>query len=121
MDSIKWKSQGINYEEGLKRFLGKKELYHEILQIFIEENTMNDLELAMKDQDYERAYRAAHTLKGEAGNLSLDWLYRSACEFVEALKRNDVESAIQIYPKLVKYYTLVYNTIKKLIDKEYSV
>lgn len=121
MDSIKWKSHGINYEEGLKRFLGQEDLYHEILKVFIQENTMHDLEVAMKEEDYESAYRAAHTLKGEAGNLSLDWLYHSTCEFVEALKRKDIESAVKVYPKLVKYYTLVYNTIKKLMDKEPSV
>ena len=40
----------------------------------------------MASQDYEQAFRAAHTIKGVAQNLSFTALYQSASALSEALR-----------------------------------
>lgn len=50
--------------------------------------TYSQLCTAVAAQDWETAFRAAHTLKGVAQNLGFDQLYRSSAALTEALRGN---------------------------------
>ena len=77
---------GVDYADGVKRFCGKAELYEKYLGRFPEDENYVGLVDALGANDYEAAFRYAHTLKGIAGNLSLATLYTKICPLVEALR-----------------------------------
>lgn len=55
----------------LARVGGSQELLREIIELFLEDSPklLEDIRSALQDGDTQAAYRAAHTLKGSAGNF----------------------------------------------------
>lgn len=100
---------GVNYEEGLRRFVGKAPLYEKYLGRFPQDPTFSELTAAMQEENYELAFRSAHTLKGIAGNLSFDAFMGEVEHLVEALRnQKDIPAAKQLFPPLAeKYQALV--------------
>ena len=86
---------GRLYSDALvQRFVGK----------FLSDQSFSLLENALKAQNYEEAFRAAHTLKGVTQNLSFTRLYRSSHELTEALRAQDHELAARLFPQVEADY-----------------
>ena len=66
---------GINVDTALERFLRNSALMEKYLRRFPDDPNYALLCQAMEQGDMEAAFTAAHTLKGVAGNLSLDALF----------------------------------------------
>ncbi len=56
---------------------------------FLSDTTFADLVEAVEAQDWEKAFRAAHTMKGVALNLGFGTLCRTASELTEALRSRE--------------------------------
>ena len=70
------------YSEALvTKFVGK----------FLSDQSFQLLESSLKAGSYEEAFRAAHTLKGVAQNLSFTKLYNSVNELAETLRPEDAD------------------------------
>ena len=65
---------GGNYEDVLGR-LRSEALIRKFTLKFLEDQSYPQLKLALKNRNYEDAFRSAHTLKGVCQNLSFDRLY----------------------------------------------
>lgn len=63
-------------EAMVRKFIGK----------YPADTSWGSLESAMDSQDWETAFRAAHTLKGVAQNLGFQKLYLSSTALTEALR-----------------------------------
>lgn len=86
---------GRLYSEALvKKFVGKFPL----------DQSFQLLESSLNAEDYDEAFRAAHTLKGVAQNLSFTRLYKSAHEITEALRTKDYSLAGQLLPGVSQDY-----------------
>ena len=60
--------------------------------------------LRMFAGDDQRAFRAAHTLKGLAANLGLVQLGQAASALTEALRGSDMQRAAALYPETAAAY-----------------
>ena len=86
---------GRLYSEALvKKFVGK----------FLADQSFQLLESSLNAEDYDEAFRAAHTLKGVAQNLSFTKLYRSSHEITEALRDKSYDKAAQLFTKVEADY-----------------
>lgn len=86
---------GRLYSDALvQRFVGK----------FLSDPSFPLLERSLKEQNYEEAFRAAHTLKGVTQNLSFTRLYRSSHELTEALRARDYDLAARLFPDVEADY-----------------
>ncbi|MCI9170177.1 MAG: Hpt domain-containing protein [Lawsonibacter sp.] len=86
---------GRLYSEALvKKFVGK----------FLADQSFQLLESSLNAEDYDEAFRAAHTLKGVAQNLSFTKLYRSSHEITEALRTKDCALATRLLPTVSQDY-----------------
>lgn len=65
---------GGNYEDVLRR-LRSEALIRKFTLKFLEDQSYSLLKQALGDNNYEEAFRGAHTLKGVCQNLSFDRLY----------------------------------------------
>ena len=69
-----YKAIGGNYEDVLRR-LRSEVLIRKFTLKFLEDQSYSLLKQALGDNNYEEAFRGAHTLKGVCQNLSFDRLY----------------------------------------------
>lgn len=76
---------GANYKDLVQR-LGSEAFAQMFAKKFIEDDSFANLQDGLAKKDAEVAFRAAHTLKGVAQNLSLDNLYRPAFDLTESLR-----------------------------------
>ena len=92
-----------DYQEVLGR-LYSEALVQKFVGKFLTDKSFQLLEDSLKAEDYEEAFRAAHTLKGVAQNLSFTRLYQSSHEMTEALRTKDYDLARRLLPRVEDDY-----------------
>lgn len=80
-----YRQMGGDFAQAEKR-LSSENLVRRFIIRFLEDDSFGALCTAMEDGSRERAFRAAHTLKGVSGSLSLNRLYASASRLTESLR-----------------------------------
>lgn len=95
---------GIDYKEGVERFANKADLYEMFLLKFPEDENYSKLLEHIKEKKLKEAFIDAHSLKGIAGNLSLNKLYGDLSELVEALRHGNSENLSKLENAVQKSY-----------------
>lgn len=85
---LDWQLPGVDLASGLRRVLGKRELYQRLLGKFASSQSTFPAQLrgALASGETEHAERLAHSLKGLAGNLGAADLAAQAANLESALK-----------------------------------
>ncbi|MCI8539827.1 MAG: Hpt domain-containing protein [Oscillospiraceae bacterium] len=78
-------AMGGDYEGVLGRMRSEKMIQKFVLK-FLNDGSYDLLLQSMKEENYEEAFRAAHTIKGVCQNLGFDRLYQSSSQLSEALR-----------------------------------
>ena len=76
---------GGDYADTLQR-LCNENMVKKFVKKYQDDPTCADLHNAVLQQDWEAAFRGAHTIKGVAQNLGFDSLYRAAADLTEHLR-----------------------------------
>jgi CheY-like chemotaxis protein len=86
-----WNLPGIDTQAGLAITMGNPRLYRRLLRKFRDSQGHFEalFQAAQKDPDPKAAIRAAHTLKGTAGNIGATDLQRAAAELEAACGRGE--------------------------------
>ena len=107
------KTFGADTDKGLERCMNNEPFYFRLIGMAAADPNFSTLEEALEANDLEKAFDAAHALKGTTGNLSLDPIYEPVCEITELLRaRTEMDySEIfgQIKTKLEELKELVEN------------
>ena len=95
---------GINQTDGLKRVVGNKRLYLDLLAQFAAKqcDAAVQISAALESGDLKLAERIAHTVKGVAGNMGITQVF-SAAERLERVIRD----AGAVEPALLEEFSLV--------------
>ena len=106
---------GGNYEDVLGR-LNSEALIRKFTLKFLEDQSYLQLKQALKDKNYEDAFRSAHTLKGVCQNLSFDRLYEVSYKLTELLRdRTGEQPGIpEAMGEVTEVYELTIEEIKKM-------
>ena len=105
---------GADYEDVSCR-LRSEERILKFLKMVLKDTSFKDLCDAMEEQDYEKAFRAVHTLKGVLLNLGLTVQGRYAAALTEALRgRQENEEIKPLFTQLVSSYGEMCSAIKEL-------
>lgn len=105
---------GINVDEAMRRFMNNEKLLMRFLQKFKEDMSYENLIKAMEEKDCEKAFEAAHTLKGVAGNLAMTKFYAMTGEQTDYLRGKDFEAAQAMMPGVSEAYERIIQTIKEV-------
>ncbi len=91
---VGWGLPGVNVAEGIRRVGGNATLYRKIIGKFraSQAAAVNEIRAAEQAGDRELATRTAHTLKGVAGNLGAEALFKAAQAAETALKAGDTSN-----------------------------
>lgn len=103
---------GEDYNKALK-LLTKEEYVKQFVKRLPAATTVKDIEKALNSQDYQAAFREAHSLKGVCLNMALDGLFKVSSELTESLRNGPVGDVNQLY----KNVELEYNRVCELIAK----
>lgn len=82
----KLKDYGADTDTGLSRCANNEALYLRLVKICVDELMSDALGEALKANDLDRAFDAAHKLKGGVNNLALDPISAPICELTELLR-----------------------------------
>lgn len=107
-------SVGILWPEALDRFLNNETLLLRMLGRFPQEESFALLCRALADGDVHAAFAAAHSLKGVAGNLSIQPLYLLAGEMTETLRAGRLQEATEQLPALQEQYDQTVQALRTL-------
>lgn len=95
--------KGMNVKETMSRFMGDEELFTSCFKQFSGDSKFAELGQALKDKDYDKAFKAAHSLKGVAGNLGLNSIYEPLSELVELLRSKNYDADLNgIYAGIIE-------------------
>ena len=91
-----------NLSVTLEKLGGDESLLHDVVDIFLAETPKKiaALRLAIQQNDADSVQKTAHSLKGELGYLGLLKISQMARELEEAGKKNDLQSAVNIFRSL---------------------
>ena len=90
IDSLK--AFGADTDDALARCMGNEAFYFKLIGKVLDDKNFEVLEQAIQAKDLDKAFEAAHSLKGVLGNLSLTPVYDPVNEMTELLRsRNDVD------------------------------
>lgn len=109
------KALGIDIDAALERFMGSEKLILKTLTLFTADENLNSLCTALENNNAEEAYKAAHTLKGVCGNLSLTKLFELIKDISDALAKGDAAAAKSLLPAYAEEHKKVVEGIKKWI------
>ncbi|MCI8453466.1 MAG: Hpt domain-containing protein [Lachnospiraceae bacterium] len=104
---------GVNLETALSRFMNMEAMYLKFLLRFPADPNFESLKEAQAAGDTEAAFRAAHTLKGVAGNLGLDRFYESVAKLTEALRAGESGNTDGLMEQAAADYEEICSVIKR--------
>lgn len=102
---------GGNYQEVSSRLPSEKFIQKFVLK-FLDDKTIELLQSAWEAEDYQEAFRAAHTIKGMCQNLSFTLLQNSSSQLTEALRDGVSPQAKDFYPQVLEDYRQTASAIK---------
>lgn len=93
MQTERLRQGGIDYDDGVRRFMGRADLYERLLAKFPGDGTFERIQEDYRKNDMERLLGDVHELKGLSGNIALTRLYGSADQLVALLRGGSVAQA----------------------------
>lgn len=111
MNRYKLYKAGVDITGALERLGGDKELYEELLKTFRQGTRVSDLENAMAEGNVQKAFAAAHALKGESGNMGFTRLYDAVCQLVEKLRVGDLSDTQPMLTEIKAAYQVLTEAI----------
>ena len=106
---------GIDYKEGVEKFLDEEELYCGLLVDFLTENTFDEAKRCLAESDTEGFLRAVHAMKSVTGTLSMNGLYRLCVESVDKLRSGDTKSAAELFERAYEVYEQISEGIRNTL------
>jgi len=103
----------IDTRTGIKRVAGNKNLYSRILRRFRDENKnlVDQIEDALLKKNLDEVVHLVHALKGSAGNIGAQKLYKVTTSLSAELKSQDYNS-----DKIRKLIILLASELKQVLD-----
>jgi HPt (histidine-containing phosphotransfer) domain-containing protein len=109
---------GGSYDEAKKRLMTDK-LMVKFLGMFLRDTSFQQITEALSQNNYEEAFKGAHSLKGVCHNMAFSALCAAADPLTEELRgKGSGESVQQLYEKTKEVYELTVQTIKEFIDSQ---
>ena len=94
----------LDLERIVALFMGKEEMYVKFLRKFPENvsRLLDDLEIAVKDDNHEAIEAAVHGIKGVASNLGIGKVTDLGTTMLSEIRSNNFSNLNEHYPKLIE-------------------
>lgn len=106
---------GFEIDKTLERFMGNEDLYEKFLKRFLEDESMENFKMYYEEEDMDKAFFSAHTLKGVAANLGITPILIPLEPLVEKLRAGESGEEVKEYFEKLKEE---YEKVKVIIEEE---
>ena len=97
-----------------REYLKDEDTVITFLYMFKKDESFAVLKASMESEEWDAAFRAAHTLKGICANLGFKSLFEVSYDITEALRAGDMEQAKVMWPGVQACYARVDNALNQL-------
>ena len=108
-----YKKMGADYQEVLGR-LYNETMICKFVRMFLQDDSFQILEDALRRGDVKEAFRGAHTLKGVCQNLGFSNLYAPAYALTETLRAGKLEGTQEQFARVEEQYRCTMDAIRAL-------
>lgn len=105
-----YREMGADYDGTLQRLYSQAFIKKMVFK-FLDDTSFRSLQDAMNEKDREKAFRAAHTLKGVSQNLGFTGLYERSAALTEILRKEINPEAVFLLQKTEQEYGKLVKTI----------
>lgn len=118
MNAEMLKKAGVNYNAGLTRFMGDRQLYERVLSIFVHDDLPQRARAAYDSDDRDTLRRIVHEAKGSSGNADLTNVYDKACALTTLLRSEDyTDDELRVgFLCFEKTYSMMQKAIKAAME-----
>lgn len=109
-----YNEMGSDFKTAVAHMGGSEKMLAKFVRKFPNDATAAGLFDAFEKQDWETAFRMAHTLKGLCLNLGLDKLRKSSEELTESLRNTVADNAPQLLEQVRSDYDMTIRILKDL-------
>ncbi len=95
------KEWGCDIDGAMERFMDDRELYESCLETVLEDASFAQLKVELEAGNVEKAFDAAHTLKGVCGNMGLTPMFDTDVQIVEPLRAGNIDGLMGFYDELM--------------------
>jgi len=107
----------LHLKDAISRFHGDRELYFKIAARFLETEppSADAIEQAIKEEDYDKARRLAHALKGNSTYIGALDLSEAAAALEDAIKKSHYDSLLKLVPPIQTRLVRVIESLRELL------
>jgi len=103
---------GGDYADTVRRLYNEK-MVGKFVRKYVDDPTCAELKAAVAAEDWETAFRGAHTLKGVCVNLGFDGLSQVSSELTEMLRTGSFDGIDELYEKTAVEYRRTIDALSK--------
>lgn len=111
----KFVAAGNDYSALSERTFGDEALISQLMQLFLQDDSFDKMREYMDRGETEKAFKAAHSLKGSCGMLGLCPLFEKMKLITDKLRFGDLDGAKSLFPQTSAEYEKAVSMIKELI------
>lgn len=104
----------MDFDGTIERFANMEAMLVKFLKKFTSDPTFEELRNAVESKDFSTVERAAHTLKGVAGNLGFQKLFHINQEIVDAVRNNKLDEINLLFEKDKQEYDHIIQNLNLL-------
>jgi HPt (histidine-containing phosphotransfer) domain-containing protein len=108
----------VDVEGVSNRFSGDMDFYEHLLNLFIHDDTMKNIEEDVRCEKWDEAFTEAHALKGLAGNLGFTALFQSISELVIIIRSGRLNELSASLENVKSCYDQIIKVINKNVTDE---
>ncbi len=105
---------GVDVTGVMDRFLNNEALLERFMRKFRDDQNYKKLLAAVEEKDNDKAFAAAHTLKGVSGNLSLIALQKKVGEQCEMFRAGRFEEGAAMMGAVTEEYERITEALNKI-------
>ncbi len=106
---------GNDLEALCERTGGDEDLIEQLMQMFLADTSWEEMCSSIEAGECEKAFRAAHSLKGSSGMLGLSGLFEVMKVITDMLRNGDLDGAETVFEKTKAEYENTVSVIKDFV------
>lgn len=111
----KFISAGNDYDALSERTGGDEELIAQLMQMFLDDDSWESMCSSIEAGECEKAFRAAHSLKGSSGMLGLSGLFAEMKVISDKLRVGELDAAKAVFDEVRSEYETTVELIRDFV------
>lgn len=106
-------NSGVEYYDGVRKFMNRTDIYERLLKNFVKENSFEEAKEAINKKDFDKVLKSIHGMKSVTGTLCMPLLYEKCCIIVDQIRAENFQKAEEEFKIAYDSYQKIISAIQK--------